>query len=196
MSDWLTLAWIALAASGFAFILLNRAWLEPLRRRRAAALDPDHVPEPVLGGWTEAWAGQLPMTQTGRADIRDELRAAGFYRPTALTEYAAVRALLVVVPLVLTGVAAVVCPEDRWPTVLAVGGCATLLGFSLPRTYLLARRRSRDRQIERGLPLAIDLLMLCLSAGQNILSALEQTRAELAKTFPALAEELAIVEQQ
>jgi tight adherence protein C len=196
MSDWLTLAWIALAVSGFAFILFNRVWLEPVRRRQAAALDPEYVPEPVLGGWTEAWAGQLPMTASGRADIQGELRAAGYYRRTALTEYAAVRALLVVVPLILTGVAVVVLPEDRLPTVLAAGGCATLLGFSLPRVYVAARRRGRDRQIARGLPLAIDLLTLCLSAGQNILTALEQARAELTKSFPALAEELAIVEQQ
>src|SRR5437588_8560755 len=99
MDNWLTFAWIGLAATGLTFILLNRAWLEPARRRAEIAKDPERDPEPVLGKWTDAWAGQLPMTPTGRDDIRSELRAAGYYRPTALVEYAAVRALLVVVPL-------------------------------------------------------------------------------------------------
>ncbi len=70
------------------------------------------------------------------------------------------------------------------------------LGYSVPRAYVALRARKRARQIELGLPFAIDLLTLALSAGQTILAALQQVAGELRHSHPALAEELEIVRQQ
>jgi tight adherence protein C len=65
----------------------------------------------------------------------------------------------------------------------------------LPRVYLTARARSRARQIERALPLTIDLLTLCLSAGQNLLDSLRQVSEELRFSHPVVAGELAIAQR-
>lgn len=191
-NDWLMMGWIFAAVAGVAFLVLNRAWLA---RGRPKPND-DQDPELLLGAWTPAWSAQIPMTKEGQAELKQDLRAAGYYRRSALLEYTAVRALLVVVPLLLTGVVALLAPVGRLPWVIGLGLGAALLGYSLPRVYLSARARLRDRQIARGLPVVIDLLTLCLSAGQNIMASLEQTAREIRGSHPELAYELEIVEQQ
>jgi tight adherence protein C len=192
MNDWLMMAWIFVAVAGVAFMVLNRVWLS----RQRAQPDDDQDPKMVLGEWTPAWSAQIPMTQEGQDELKQDLRAAGYYRKTALLEYTAVRALLVIAPLIATGVFALLLPTPRLPWILGFGLLVALLGFSLPRVYLTVRGRIRDRQIARGLPVVIDLLTLCLSAGQNIVLSLAQTAREVKSSHPALAQELEIVEQQ
>jgi tight adherence protein C len=192
MTEWLGVAWVFAAVAGLSFLALARL----ARRRAALPRDEDAPQEPVLGDWTEAFARQLPMTSQGREGLRQDLRSAGLYRPTALMEYAAVRAVLVIAPLIGAGLLALLAEPESLSRVLLGGLAVAVLGFSLPRVYLTARARTRARQIERGLPLAIDLLTICLSAGQTIVVALQHAGRELRGTFPALAEELGIVEHQ
>src|SRR5947208_12308330 len=108
----------------------------------------------------------------------------------------AVRTVLVLLPLFAAGVLALLVEPEQVGNVLIGGGVLALLGFSLPRVHLAIRGRTRCRAIERGLPLAIDLLTLCLSAGQNLLDAMRQVTGQLRTTHPVLAQELAIVRQQ
>jgi pilus assembly protein TadC len=201
MSEWLGLL---LTFSGFAwlsFLVLGR--LARSRQQMQDRLAPgegdsasEGPPEMVLGPMTQALAAQLPLTEKRKAALRQELRRAGFYRPTALTEYAAIRTLLVLGTLLATGVLALVADAEEAQNVVLGGVGLALLGYSLPRVYLYFRGKSRGRQIERGLPVAVDLLTLCLSGGQNILSALERVSIDLRFSFPVLADELRIVHQQ
>src|SRR5207244_4306325 len=64
------------------------------------------------------------------------------------------------------------------------------------RLYIQMRGRRRAAQIERGLPTAVDLLVLALTAGLNLYTALQRVAAELRSSFPALAEELDITRRQ
>src|SRR5262245_29922297 len=57
------------------------------------------APDLVLGDITPALAAQVPMAEEDREALQRELRSAGYYRPTALMEYAAIRTVLIVVPL-------------------------------------------------------------------------------------------------
>jgi tight adherence protein C len=66
----------------------------------------------------------------------------------------------------------------------------------LPRYYINARAKYRARQIERGLPITLDLVNLGLSAGQTIFSALNTVVGKIAKPFPVLAREMKIVVEQ
>jgi tight adherence protein C len=202
INEWMGPTLLGLAAAGMLLVLLL-AWLRARRRdedRRLAAaeLDPEEEPrrQLVFGPLTHALAGLVPMTARARADLQRDLRHAGYYRPTALAEYTAVRAVLVLGGLLVTGLAALLAEPGRVGTVLLYGLTATLLGYSVPRWVLLYHRRVRARQIQRGLPLAIDLLTLCLSAGQNLLAALTQTSRELRFSHPVLAQELTIIHKQ
>ena len=53
-----------------------------------------------------------------------------------------------------------------------------------------ARRRSRQKQIQNGLPDALDLLIVCVEAGAGLDAAIVKASEELAIAYPALAEEL------
>ena len=77
--------------------------------------------------------------------------------------------------------------------VLGGGMMLALLGYSIPRLYVNYRARRRASQIERGLPVAVDLLSLCLTGGQNFLTALSRVSRDLNTSYPVLAQELRIV---
>jgi tight adherence protein C len=195
MNEWLQIATIFLLVAGVAFPIVF-LWLRSRQWRDQRLADDDRQPELIFGSLTPALSEQLQLGESAKAELQKELRAAGYYRPTAFLEYTAVRTVLVVVPMVITGLVTFLVPSDQVLTILLWGAIAVGLGFSLPRVYLSWRARVRNRQIERGLPLAIDLLTLSLSAGQNLLTALQEVAQEMRLTHPDLAQDLAIAHQQ
>jgi tight adherence protein C len=155
-------------------------------------------PELVLGDMTPALSGQIPMTEEGKSELQRELRAAGMYRPTALMEYAAVRAVLTILPLIAAGAIALFFTEtvENAARVWVGAAIVAMLGFSVPRLYLWVKGRWRRAAIERGLPTAIDMLTLCLSAGLNVVNSLQRVAEELSMAYPELGFELQLVRRQ
>ncbi len=155
-------------------------------------------PELVLGDMTPALAAQIPMTATGRSELQRDLLSAGMYRPTALMEYTALRAVLTITPLIAAGVIALFFTETpRGAIYVWIGGIIVAgLGFSLPRLFLYLKGRARKQAIERGLPTAIDMITLCLSAGLNVLHSIERVADELSLAYPDLGFELQLVRRQ
>src|SRR5947209_20167400 len=108
MDEWLPLAGVFLVVTGLllGLYLLFRRRPQP-DRLRAADLDGDEPPRPaVFGKLTSPLAEQLPPRPAVRAELVQELRSAGFYRPTALTDYLAVRTVLVLLPVIAAGLLA------------------------------------------------------------------------------------------
>lgn len=168
-----------------------------LRRPPSPAdLDSALEDEPAFGGLTGPLAAQLPLSKSGQDDVQKLLLGAGYYHKSALLEYRAVRVALTLAPLFLTGAAALLVPPQHLVKTLIAGAILTLVGFSLPRVFLAWNRRQRGKEISRGLPLAIDLLTLCLTAGQPLLAAFRHVGKELRTSHPALSEELAITARQ
>lgn len=196
-SEWLGFALVAAAVT----VVCSAVMLFAARRRRAeearlAALasDDESQPEMVLGNLTVPLAGT--PGERDRSQILPELLKAGFYRPSALTEFVAVRTALVVLPLLAAGVAGVLLPPDRFPLIALVGLVVAALGFSLPRVYINSLARRRAAEVERGLPVFADLMSLALMAGQSLQAAQKRVAAQMRTTFPMLAEELDIVRKQ
>jgi tight adherence protein C len=184
-------------ASGF-FSLIYRL-LE--KHPPAAAGGNDSPPAPVgwdereellLGELTGPLAAQIPTAESTRLDIERELRSAGYYGRKAFLEYSAVRTILVLVPLVAAGILALGVETDQMAKVVIGGLVAAILGYSLPRVYIYYRGRERTRNLEAAMPVAVDMLMLCLGAGQTLMSALARTAQELGGSHPLMAAELAI----
>lgn len=192
MNDWI--------APGMLFIAVTVGlWLVALLIRgrlfRSAPPAADVEPEPVFGSLTPALAQQLPMTGEGLQNLQRDLMQGGYYRPEASQNFRAIRALLVIAPLVIGGGLTFLVGQADTTRFLIYTAAATVLGYAGPRAVLAARMRYRARQVERGLPLAIDLLTLCLSAGQNLLTALQQVGRELRNAHPILAQEFTIAHQ-
>jgi tight adherence protein C len=166
----------------------------------APSSDPSigSTPELVLGELTPALSGQIPMSEVGKSELQRDLMAAGMYRPTALMEYTAVRAVLTILPLIIAGAIALVWTETTGAALRVwIGGMVVAgLGFSVPRLFLYLKGVARKRAIERGLPTAIDMITLCLSAGLNVLNSIERVADELSMAYPDLGFELQLVRRQ
>ncbi len=141
-------------------------------------------------------SGMLPASASNRQTLRQLLWTAGYYRPSALTEYLAIRAVLVVGVLMATGLVALQVTESLIPTVVFGGGVMALLAFSTPRVILSGLASARARVLRRGLPMAMEVIGLCITAGQNLLASIEITFRELKQVNPPLSQELQIVYQQ
>jgi tight adherence protein C len=186
MEEYIFLTLIAVFVGGVTmmayFALVKKRERVQARLEPTSSSDPaiGSAPELVLGEMTEPFSGAVPISEEGRTELNRELRSAGFYRPSALIEYA----LLLTET---TGAAVKV-----W-----IGGIiVALLGFSLPRVYLYLRGIARRAAIERGLPTAIDMLTLCLSAGLNVFNSIERVAGEVALAYPDLSYELHLVRRQ
>lgn len=69
----------------------------------------------------------------------------------------------------------------------------TVVGFYLPNLWIKLRISGRKEKIRRGLPDALDLMVVCVEAGTGLDAALNRTAEEMKKTNPVLAEELGLV---
>lgn len=198
MLEWIQFVGIALGITSLTFIMATLLLRRSPRDGRLPETDDEVNPTSnlVLGEFTTALSTPAPSYREKAPELAQELRSAGFYRPSAVLEYRAVRNLLVLLALLATGSLALLVPQEQMLLVLAGGLAITVLAFSLPRVYIALRSRSRSRAIERGLPLAIDLLILCLTAGQNLLSALLLVARQIRRNHPVLAQELTIAHQQ
>jgi tight adherence protein C len=198
--EWLILAALVVTVALLCFVVL-RALAGRRQRAQRRLVGSEHdiafdsEPELVLGPLTPALGGPLPGGTSG-TELELELRDAGYYRPTALMEYRAIRAVLVILPLVAAGVLMLLVEREQMLLVGVLGLIGAVLGFSLPRVYINQRARWRARQIERGLPVAVDLLALALTAGLNILTAFQRVSQQMRFSYPVLAGELLIVSRQ
>ncbi|MEP5761638.1 MAG: type II secretion system F family protein [Litoreibacter sp.] len=77
-------------------------------------------------------------------------------------------------------------------TVLAVvipGGA----GYYLPKYWIERRRQERMAEIEAGFPDALDLMLVCVEAGQSLDQSIIRVADEMRAGYPALADEFQIV---
>ncbi len=83
-------------------------------------------------------------------------------------------------------------PPMLWLATAAAAG----FGFFLPGLWLERRLAARRREIQNGLPDALDLLVVCIEAGSGIDQAILKTSEEISFTYPALGDELRILNSE
>lgn len=66
-------------------------------------------------------------------------------------------------------------------------------GYYLPQYWVTRRVEERKVAITQGFPDALDMLLVCVEAGQSLDQAITRVSKELHASFPALAEELTVV---
>jgi tight adherence protein C len=67
---------------------------------------------------------------------------------------------------------------------------AALIGFFIPDIWLKLKTRERKDLIFKGLPDALDMLVVCIEAGMGLDAALHRVAGEMNISNPVLAEEL------
>ena len=138
----------------------------------------------------------LPSIVAAPDDLTRDLRRAGYYKPTASEEFAAMRAFGTLVCMVLTAIFVVVLGGERrdlfW-TILMWGFALSALAYSLPWLFVRLSARGRVERIQRALPDAFDMLTMCLTGGMGVQEALSHVSRETYFSHPDLATELEIV---
>lgn len=154
------------------------------RRRRQAKRDRIEVLLETLG---EKVSGERRSR-----GVREQLMLAGFRRPNAGPLFVAVR---LVAAAALAGGVLFAAPllGLSVPQTVALVTLGALLGWKLPFTYLRRRIKRRQNAMRKGLPDALDLLVVCVEAGMGLNQALLRVGEELDGIFPELGDELTFV---
>jgi tight adherence protein C len=175
--------------------LEEKYWRAIVARRlfgdaREAGVMIDHMRTPWMRTAQRLGQAAVPKEESTVEEIRRLLSHGGFRDPRSVTVYFGIRigALLVFGAVYLFF--ALVTGHLGWTdTVVVFLPMAT--GYYLPAMLLQIRIRSRQREIFRELPDALDLVLICLEAGLSFDLALYRVSRELAKVSPVMAEEFA-----
>lgn len=153
------------------------------------------------GATAEAlWAGLggliTPEDERKRNSIVAELEHAGYRSPAAYRRFLAAKLLAMTgIPLAIIalGVVTHVLP---FATTLALALGWVALGYVLPNAWLARQVRRRQARLRRGLPDALDLMVVCTEAGLGLNAAIQRVSDEIDVQHPDLSDELSLVIMQ
>ncbi len=69
-------------------------------------------------------------------------------------------------------------------------------GYYLPKYWIERRIQTRQEEIENGFPDSLDMMLVCVEAGQSMEQAILRVSKEIEAGYPALAEEYGIVSSE
>lgn len=119
--------------------------------------------------------------------MRAQLAMAGIYDPAAFRLFVGYKFILLFVGVL--GGYFVGMLFDQAILGLSLGGIAGYLG---PQLWIKLRIKANQRELNVGLPDALDLMVICVEAGLTIDAALQRVGDELAIAHPAISREFAI----
>ncbi len=140
-------------------------------------------------------SGMKVLQDSQVAEIQQKLAHAGI-RNKELAPY--VIALRLALPLILGSIGfAVIYIIDYfpdWGSFKRVGAFAAMLflGYKGPELYLKNLTGKRTDLIRKGLPDALDLLVICAEAGLTVDAAFNRVAKELGRAYPELGDEFAL----
>ncbi len=67
------------------------------------------------------------------------------------------------------------------------------IGYYLPKYWITRRVEQRKEDITRGFPDALDMMLVCVEAGQSLDQCIVRVARELKASYPALADEFEVV---
>ncbi|SHL48922.1 tight adherence protein C [Roseovarius marisflavi] len=76
--------------------------------------------------------------------------------------------------------------------ILGPGG----VGYMLPKYWVTKRQQQRQEEITDGFPDSLDMMLVCIEAGQSMDQAIIRVSNEIRASYPALADEFQIVSLQ
>ena len=130
----------------------------------------------------------LPKSQAEVSVTQQRLIRAGYRSDSAPKNFYGAKVLIPIILCVLVTVTGLVHASPFVVYISAAG-----LGFLAPDFWLGRRIAKRQSDIRRGLPDVLDLLVICIEAGQSLDQATMRTAQELSAAHPALTDELSIV---
>jgi tight adherence protein C len=184
-----------LIASGGLLLFYREAMLQrisavvtPRAKQTKTLLNAIQQTRFSLGGMVEHLERVLPRSQAEASVVQQRLIRAGNRNDSAVKIFYGAKVL---VPLALCVFVLITGIAHSSPFFVYVTALA--LGFLAPDFWLGRRISARQAQIRRGLPDALDLLVICIEAGLSLDQATARTAEELHLAQPAVSDELGVV---
>ena len=186
-------------------VLRQNSAAQRLKRMAAGPLlEPEELDEESLNtlmGETPSWliralaplGGEAALSgSTAFSSLRTRLTRAGYRSTNAPLQYLALRVVLVIsLPLIVWLSPLYALTAGRFelflPT-LAMG-----LGYVGPSYFVDRKIKKRQEEIDRELPTALDLMVVCIESGLGLMQTLHRVAQEMAHMSTTLSEELALV---
>jgi tight adherence protein C len=141
-----------------------------------------------LRGLAEQAERILPKSQAEVSVVQRRMIRAGIRSETAVKISYGVKVLLPLVLCLLVAVSGLARHSSFIIYIAALG-----VGFLLPDFWLGRRIAIRQKEIRRGLPDVLDLLVICVEAGLGIDQATARAAEELRLSQPAISDELGVI---
>lgn len=129
----------------------------------------------------------LPGSNQNRAIQRD-LTAAGYRWPSALSIFNGIK-IASALALCVTGIWLALTAQADSSIAFLPAVCGLGFGYMLPDRVLQSMARRRTARLRRGLPSALDLMVLAVEAGQGLDAAILDTSRGLRIAYPDLSAE-------
>lgn len=191
---------LGLGLVGLALVLLRPRPdpLDRLRPKAAPKTESKALRSEVKSDRLERYAGFLePKSEAELSASKAWLQRAGYRSPNAVRSFHAVQfglgvGVLLLGLLYVMALRAGGAPLGQAQQIGYVLGPG-LFGYYAPRRWVESRVKARIQQIQDGFPDALDMLLVCVEAGQSLDQAIVRVSGELADSCPVLAEELETV---
>ena len=193
----LTLAVFVLASGGTAALWLTLNG-ERMRAVRRLADKPTH-PQPKLYSHALIWrelvsriGRVLPASAKDLPILKRRLIRAGYRHPSAPRYFQGFRTVSVAV----FGVGVVIVAggtAGAMENMLLALAAGLMLGYMAPNQYLSMAVARRQRAIAKGLPNALDLMVVCVESGLGMDQTILQVAKELQSAHPEIADEFTVM---
>ena len=194
------------SASALLFVLLTlmltflglKWWAQPKAaidrvtgsRREPLAVSPH--PSLAFHELVKKFGNLVPAAPKESAVMQRRLMRAGFRKPGALKALYGSKVILAAL-LPLAGLAVTAGSRaDPNNKVMFIAVCVAA-GFFGPNEYVRMAAKRRQKRIRKGLPNALDLMVVCVESGLGLDQAVVQVAKELANAHPEISQELALV---
>lgn len=183
-----------LIASGGLLLFYRQAMIQRVsdvispRQKQAGLSGVLHQTGAMLGGAIEHFEHLLPKSAAEVSIVQQRLIQAGYREGSLVNTFYGAKLLT---PLLLCFLALVTGVWRHSPFFFFA--MALALGYLAPDFWLGRQIKKRQSLIGRGLPDMLDLLVICIEAGQSLDQATARTAEELRPTRPAVSDELGIV---
>jgi tight adherence protein C len=192
VTAWSLVVFVLVAAGTTAAGMRVCAWRARALARLApaTAAAPHSVSSPALV-WRELVdriGSSIPGSPKDLPRLKRRLLRAGFRDPGTVRIFQGVRPVLAVAFGLL---GAVVVWQAKLSTFIVP--VAAMAGYMAPGQYLMFRIARRQHAIQRGLPNALDLMVVCVESGLGIDQSTIQVAKELRHAHPEICDEFAVV---
>lgn len=177
--------------------LAARIWLR--RRRAFDRLVPSIPVKPSGSSPALAWrelvtrlGAAMPASPKGLSELKKRLVRAGIRNPSALRTLRGARFFSVALMLAL-GLFLGIRRNSSTDNLVLQAGALAMLGYMAPGLYLSWRIGRRQHAIQKGLPNALDLMVVCVESGLGLDQTTIQVAKELQGVHPEICDEFTLM---